>query len=155
MFRRRRTERISRNAMCIRTAPKVEPPQPNTATGLPSRLFSDCGRDNQSIAFLSTPGTLSPVVDQQVPAVWHCERCGLPVNLTIYAAIYPLNYGILRPEARTNPGCTNWQPMPRLNTLAGAPFVRGVVEVSNYCRENCHYCGMRRDNKSLDRARGA
>ena len=32
-------------------------------------------------------------------------------------------------------------------------FVRGVVEVSNYCRENCHYCGMRRDNKSLDRAR--
>jgi len=32
-------------------------------------------------------------------------------------------------------------------------FVRGVVEVSNYCRENCHYCGMRRDNKTLDRAR--
>jgi len=32
-------------------------------------------------------------------------------------------------------------------------FVRGVVEVSNYCRENCHYCGMRRDNKALDRAR--
>jgi biotin synthase len=32
-------------------------------------------------------------------------------------------------------------------------FVRGVVEVSNYCRENCHYCGMRRDNKSLDRVR--
>jgi len=32
-------------------------------------------------------------------------------------------------------------------------FVRGVVEVSNYCRENCLYCGMRRDNKSLVRAR--
>lgn len=32
-------------------------------------------------------------------------------------------------------------------------FVRGVVEVSNYCRENCHYCGMRRDNRSLDRYR--
>ncbi len=32
-------------------------------------------------------------------------------------------------------------------------FVRGVVEVSNYCRQNCHYCGMRRDNRSLDRAR--
>lgn len=32
-------------------------------------------------------------------------------------------------------------------------FVRAVVEVSNFCRENCHYCGMRRDNRSLDRYR--
>ena len=32
-------------------------------------------------------------------------------------------------------------------------FVRGVVEVSNFCRENCAYCGMRRDNRSLERAR--
>ncbi len=32
-------------------------------------------------------------------------------------------------------------------------FVRGVVEVSNYCRENCHYCGMRRDNRALERHR--
>jgi biotin synthase len=32
-------------------------------------------------------------------------------------------------------------------------FVRGVVEVSNFCRENCHYCGMRRDNRNLSRFR--
>src|SRR5947208_14558014 len=32
-------------------------------------------------------------------------------------------------------------------------FVRAVVEVSNYCRENCHYCGMRRDNRNLSRFR--
>ena len=32
-------------------------------------------------------------------------------------------------------------------------FVRGVVEVSNYCRENCAYCGMRRDNRTLSRYR--
>ncbi|MBI3875443.1 MAG: radical SAM protein, partial [Verrucomicrobia bacterium] len=32
-------------------------------------------------------------------------------------------------------------------------FVRGVVEISNHCRENCHYCGMRRDNRALDRFR--
>lgn len=32
-------------------------------------------------------------------------------------------------------------------------FVRGVVEVSNFCRENCEYCGMRRDNRSLTRFR--
>src|SRR5262249_7950755 len=34
-------------------------------------------------------------------------------------------------------------------------FVRGVVEVSNFCRENCAYCGMRRDNRSLSRARAS
>ncbi len=32
-------------------------------------------------------------------------------------------------------------------------FVRAVVEISNYCRENCSYCGMRRDNRSLSRFR--
>lgn len=32
-------------------------------------------------------------------------------------------------------------------------FMRGVVEVSNFCRENCDYWGMRRDNRNLDRFR--
>jgi biotin synthase len=32
-------------------------------------------------------------------------------------------------------------------------FVRAVVEVSNFCRENCSYCGMRRDNRGLSRYR--
>lgn len=32
-------------------------------------------------------------------------------------------------------------------------FLRAVVEVSNFCRENCTYCGMRRDNKTLSRLR--
>src|SRR5215204_940765 len=32
-------------------------------------------------------------------------------------------------------------------------FLRGVVELSNYCRENCHYCGMRRENGGLSRFR--
>jgi biotin synthase len=32
-------------------------------------------------------------------------------------------------------------------------FVRAVVEVSNFCRENCIYCGMRRDNRALARHR--
>jgi biotin synthase len=32
-------------------------------------------------------------------------------------------------------------------------FVRGVVEISNYCRENCGYCGMRRSNRTLERYR--
>ncbi len=32
-------------------------------------------------------------------------------------------------------------------------FVRGVVEISNYCRENCGYCAMRRDHRGLRRFR--
>lgn len=32
-------------------------------------------------------------------------------------------------------------------------FLRAVVEISNHCRENCSYCGMRRDNRALDRFR--
>src|SRR5664280_3253817 len=32
-------------------------------------------------------------------------------------------------------------------------FVRGVVEVSSYCRQNCAYCAMRHDNLMLDRYR--
>jgi len=32
-------------------------------------------------------------------------------------------------------------------------FVRGVVEISNFCRQNCHYCGMRRSRTELERYR--
>ena len=32
-------------------------------------------------------------------------------------------------------------------------FVRAVVEVSNHCREQCAYCGMRRNNRALERYR--
>lgn len=32
-------------------------------------------------------------------------------------------------------------------------FVRGVVEISNFCRENCGYCAMRRDHTGLNRYR--
>src|SRR5258705_5591378 len=32
-------------------------------------------------------------------------------------------------------------------------FVRAVVEISNFCRENCLYCGMRRSNRGLNRFR--
>lgn len=39
------------------------------------------------------------------------------------------------------------------NQFGKKVFVRAVVEISNFCRENCHYCGMRRDNRSLARFR--
>ncbi len=34
-------------------------------------------------------------------------------------------------------------------------FVRAVVEISNFCRENCIYCGMRRSNRGLKRYRAS
>lgn len=41
----------------------------------------------------------------------------------------------------------------RKNVFDDEVFVRGVVEISNFCRENCSYCGMRRENRTLDRFR--
>ncbi|MFV0421195.1 [FeFe] hydrogenase H-cluster radical SAM maturase HydE [Oleidesulfovibrio sp.] len=32
-------------------------------------------------------------------------------------------------------------------------YVRGVVEFSNYCKKNCHYCGLRAANVNLERFR--
>ncbi|HXT41574.1 MAG TPA: radical SAM protein [Candidatus Angelobacter sp.] len=39
------------------------------------------------------------------------------------------------------------------NEFGRTVFLRGVVEVSNFCRENCSYCGMRRGNRDLSRHR--
>lgn len=32
-------------------------------------------------------------------------------------------------------------------------FLRGLIEISNYCRNNCYYCGIRRENKNTKRYR--
>ncbi len=32
-------------------------------------------------------------------------------------------------------------------------FIRGLIEVSNYCKNNCYYCGIRRGNKNAERYR--
>ena len=32
-------------------------------------------------------------------------------------------------------------------------YVRAVLELSNYCRQNCKFCGMRRENEQLERFR--
>lgn len=32
-------------------------------------------------------------------------------------------------------------------------FVRGLIEFTNYCKNNCYYCGLRCDNKNLERYR--
>ena len=30
-------------------------------------------------------------------------------------------------------------------------FIRGLIEVSNICKNDCYYCGIRRSNKNVDR----
>ena len=32
-------------------------------------------------------------------------------------------------------------------------FIRGLIEFTNYCKNNCIYCGIRRDNKNAERYR--
>ncbi len=32
-------------------------------------------------------------------------------------------------------------------------YIRGLIEFSNYCKNNCYYCGIRCDNKALTRYR--
>lgn len=32
-------------------------------------------------------------------------------------------------------------------------FIRGLIEVSNFCRNDCFYCGIRRSNRNCDRYR--
>jgi biotin synthase len=32
-------------------------------------------------------------------------------------------------------------------------FIRGLIEISNYCKNDCYYCGIRRSNKNVSRYR--
>lgn len=32
-------------------------------------------------------------------------------------------------------------------------YVRGLIEISNYCKNNCFYCGIRKGNKNINRYR--
>ena len=32
-------------------------------------------------------------------------------------------------------------------------YIRGLIEISNYCKNDCYYCGIRRSNKHCERYR--
>ena len=36
---------------------------------------------------------------------------------------------------------------------SNAVYIRGLIEFSNICRQNCYYCGIRRENKNVPRFR--
>lgn len=39
----------------------------------------------------------------------------------------------------------------KLKYIGDKVFFRGLIELSNICRKNCLYCGIRRDNKNVER----
>ena len=40
-----------------------------------------------------------------------------------------------------------------LRKLADKVFLRGLIEISSYCKNDCLYCGIRRSNKEAERYR--
>ncbi len=41
----------------------------------------------------------------------------------------------------------------RMHHLGNSVFMRGLIEFTNYCKQNCLYCGIRKENKKADRYR--
>lgn len=41
----------------------------------------------------------------------------------------------------------------RENIYGRDVYIRGLIEFTNHCRNNCYYCGIRRDNRNADRYR--
>ena len=41
----------------------------------------------------------------------------------------------------------------RKKVYGNSVYIRGLIEFSNICKNNCYYCGIRRDNKNCDRYR--
>ena len=39
----------------------------------------------------------------------------------------------------------------KVSTIGNKVFLRGLVEFSNICSKNCYYCGIRRENQSVNR----
>lgn len=41
----------------------------------------------------------------------------------------------------------------RKEIYGNSVFIRGLIEISNICKNDCHYCGIRRGNKNCERYR--
>src|SRR3974377_912450 len=82
-----------------------------------------------------------------LPASWASVLIA-PTNRMFQPSLHALmTHGARQLPLHQPAAATTWAKFGR------QVFVRGVVEVSNFCRENCQYCGMRRDNNELDRYR--
>lgn len=74
-------------------------------------------------------------------------RSGEPIDRNEYCAIFqsilPEQYGLLKEAARETTD----------RFFGRKIYVRGLIEISNNCKNNCFYCGIRCSNKSVDRYR--
>ena len=41
----------------------------------------------------------------------------------------------------------------RRESFGNKVYIRGLIEISNYCKNNCLYCGIRAGNKTAERYR--
>lgn len=41
----------------------------------------------------------------------------------------------------------------RNNVFGNEVFLRGVIEFTNFCKQNCNYCGLRAQNREITRYR--
>lgn len=48
---------------------------------------------------------------------------------------------------------TETADMVRRENYGDKVYIRGLIEFTNYCKNNCYYCGIRRDNKKAVRYR--
>lgn len=56
-------------------------------------------------------------------------------------------------EAETAENLAEYADNIRQKYYGKKVFLRGLIEISSYCRNNCYYCGIRRSNKSAERYR--
>ncbi|MDB6124414.1 MAG: Radical domain protein [Pedosphaera sp.] len=70
----------------------------------------------------------------------------------IYDSLMPTG-DLLRSQGEAQEALHSCAAKAASNQFGRKVFLRAVVEVSNFCRENCAYCGMRRDNRDLARFR--
>ena len=64
-------------------------------------------------------------------------------TISIMKSVSPFSLDVLREHA----------DRIRKSVVGDNVFLRGLIEFSNYCRCNCLYCGLRRDNAAINRYR--
>lgn len=56
-------------------------------------------------------------------------------------------------ESETAENLTEYADKVRQKYYGKKVFLRGLIEISSYCKNDCYYCGIRRSNKSAERYR--
>lgn len=64
-----------------------------------------------------------------------------------------LKQAILHPDSPEAAALITTADALRAQTVGAEVHLRGLIEFSNYCRNNCLYCGLRRDNRQINRYR--